>query len=119
MFYLCDRRACDRCESECKHTKDIHHAVNFEKCEGGEFWEKDPRPVLIFKTDVLLSKETTKKVREELRRQLDEGLILVDRLITEIQIKEDSEGKIVICQTEASKEDLHHVTVKDILNYYG
>lgn len=30
IFYLCDRRACEHCSPECKHTTDVRHAVNFE-----------------------------------------------------------------------------------------
>ena len=30
VLYLCDRRACETCHSNCEHTNDISHAVNFE-----------------------------------------------------------------------------------------
>lgn len=45
ILYLCDRKACENCNSECKHTTDIQHAVNFEQyhadgVEAGDFWEK-------------------------------------------------------------------------------
>ena len=40
-LYLCDRKACEHCSPECRHTTDIYHAVNFEKCDGGGYWEKD------------------------------------------------------------------------------
>lgn len=30
ILYLCDRRACDKCNSACEHTSDIEHAVNFQ-----------------------------------------------------------------------------------------
>ena len=29
-LFLCDRRACDTCRPECRHTADIRHAVNFK-----------------------------------------------------------------------------------------
>ena len=29
-LYLCDRRACNHCSPECRHTTDITHAKNFE-----------------------------------------------------------------------------------------
>lgn len=29
VLYLCDRRACNHCRPECKHTTDPRHAVNF------------------------------------------------------------------------------------------
>lgn len=30
IFYICDRKKCKRCNSECKHTSDIIHAANFK-----------------------------------------------------------------------------------------
>lgn len=30
VFYVCDRRACEKCDPDCKYTSDITHAVNFE-----------------------------------------------------------------------------------------
>ena len=30
VLYLCDRRKCDRCNPECKHTEDVRHAKHFE-----------------------------------------------------------------------------------------
>lgn len=47
ILYLCDRKACENCSSECKHTTDIRHAINFQQyhadgVEAGDFWEKEP-----------------------------------------------------------------------------
>lgn len=48
VFYLCDRRACESCNSiadgECKHTTDIGHAKNFELIGNG-FFEKEIPPL--------------------------------------------------------------------------
>ena len=46
ILYLCDRKACEICNEECKHTSDIRHAINFEQdhadgVEVGNFWEKE------------------------------------------------------------------------------
>ena len=30
IFYICDRKKCKRCNSDCKHTSDINHAANFK-----------------------------------------------------------------------------------------
>ena len=30
IFYLCDRRACEKCNPECKLTDDARHAKNFQ-----------------------------------------------------------------------------------------
>lgn len=44
VLYFCDRRACEHCSYPlCKHTRDICHAVNFEKNLGGAYWEKEKR----------------------------------------------------------------------------
>ena len=29
VFYLCDRKACNKCSDACRYTSDIRHAVNF------------------------------------------------------------------------------------------
>lgn len=39
VLYLCDRRACSCCNSECTHTSDITHAADFYN-ENGDFWQK-------------------------------------------------------------------------------
>lgn len=38
VFYLCDRRKCENCSSDCTHTSDIRHAVNFRM--NGEVFEE-------------------------------------------------------------------------------
>lgn len=44
VFYLCDKRACDRClpysEMVCRHTADVRHAKNFQLC-GDAFMEQE------------------------------------------------------------------------------
>ena len=40
VFFLCDRRACERCgTSPCSHTEDIRHAANFHLDALGNYWE--------------------------------------------------------------------------------
>lgn len=43
VLYLCDRRACKKCQPYCKHTKDITHAERFELFDlaEGVFIEKE------------------------------------------------------------------------------
>ena len=44
VLYICDRKACENCSEECRHTSDIDHAVNrydfngrmFQLIEGGD-----------------------------------------------------------------------------------
>lgn len=44
IFYLCDRKKCDECHEECKHTSDESHAKNKGKQMdfkpiGADLWE--------------------------------------------------------------------------------
>jgi nitrate reductase beta subunit len=39
VYYLCDRRACERCFEDCCATTDISHAVNFHRTELGGYCE--------------------------------------------------------------------------------
>ena len=52
ILYLCDRKACENCHEECKHTENIDHAIHrydlngrmFEAIETGfkvGFFEKE------------------------------------------------------------------------------
>lgn len=39
VLYLCDRRACKKCSyPRCSHTRDIHHAKNFSRGRGGDYF---------------------------------------------------------------------------------
>ena len=41
VFFICDRRACEPCRNEqCKFTRMIEHAANFETI-GDAYWEKE------------------------------------------------------------------------------
>ena len=31
ILYICDRKKCENCSPDCKHTKDIKHAKHFER----------------------------------------------------------------------------------------
>ena len=39
VLYLCDRKKCKHCHTECKHTDDIKHAITFERI-GNYYFEK-------------------------------------------------------------------------------
>lgn len=49
VFFLCDRKQCENCSPECRHTTDVSHAVNFHQLEivdgcvnaDGGYWEGD------------------------------------------------------------------------------
>jgi MinD superfamily P-loop ATPase len=41
IVYLCDRDGCAVCSSDCNHTSDIAHAINFEQVAPGKYAEKD------------------------------------------------------------------------------
>ena len=34
VLYICNRKKCPNCSDECKHTKDVRYAKNFELVEG-------------------------------------------------------------------------------------
>lgn len=42
IFYLCDRKACEKCHEECHHTSDIKHAVHRDDLEGRMFELQGP-----------------------------------------------------------------------------
>lgn len=57
VFYICDRKKCERCSSECLHTSDYKHAANktvipkdlsisFKMDQFGSLWEKEPKNTL-------------------------------------------------------------------------
>jgi len=31
IYYICNRKRCDKCSIECRHTSDIRHSVNYRK----------------------------------------------------------------------------------------
>ena len=37
FLYLCDQKACENCNGECRHTSDIEHAVNRDCFDGCMF----------------------------------------------------------------------------------
>ena len=47
ILYICDRKKCEDCFEECRHTSDKDHAVNpefdrrrFKEDESGNYWEQ-------------------------------------------------------------------------------
>ena len=73
-LYLCDRRSCEDCGSDCKHTTDIEHAKNFELDEAGNYVER-AHPIVVFKTNCMLPSEIQNKIREKLKQQVAEGVV--------------------------------------------
>ena len=37
FLYLCDQKACENCNGECRHTSDIDHAVHRHSFNGCRF----------------------------------------------------------------------------------
>ncbi len=110
ILYLCDQRTCEKCNStrdgdQCKHTVDISHAKNFVVDADGNYWEKESKPLLVFKADRLLKREVIDRIRNDIKRQIDEGLVLVDGSITEIKFKQDRYGLMLVCQAEEVKNE--------------
>ena len=68
IFYICDRRKCERCYDECYLTRDIDHAVMFYKNERGDYIERLTVPKAIHKDEQLtelLIKELQELKEEE------------------------------------------------------
>lgn len=40
VLFLCDRRACEKCNPDCTHTTDITHAADFATTVHGDFFQK-------------------------------------------------------------------------------
>lgn len=59
VFYLCDRKACNNCHEECKHTSDIRHAVNFYQPH-----ELDPDKSAYFELEMVDGKKKEKENEE-------------------------------------------------------
>lgn len=55
IFYICDRKKCEHCNSECKYTSDVTHAAHFESIDRvadgqiigatNDYFEKDPTSI--------------------------------------------------------------------------
>lgn len=41
VAYLCDRKKCEVCHEECRHTLDIRHAVNFRRVHADKYIEME------------------------------------------------------------------------------
>lgn len=41
VYFVCDRRKCEKCSENCHHTKDVRHAKNFtlSSLKSNSFWE--------------------------------------------------------------------------------
>jgi hypothetical protein len=66
--------------------------------------EKEKKPLLVMKADRPLKKEVIDRNRNELKQQIEEGLVVVDGSITEIKVKHDSDGQLLVCQAELVEE---------------
>ena len=43
VAFLCDREKCEQCNNDdCQHTKDIIHAISFDKIDNTKYIEKTP-----------------------------------------------------------------------------
>lgn len=77
-LYLCDRKACAKCNSECRHTDGISHAKNFAVEIDGSYWEQE-RGATILRPNVRLSKKKINEIRDDIARQLqlNQGFFVV------------------------------------------
>lgn len=90
ILYLCDRKACEHCSPECKYTADISHAKNFERGQiDNETYIEQFLPLFVFKTDAILCHEVKQRVREELARQVETGVVFCDGTLEPVVIDGD------------------------------
>lgn len=53
ITYICDGKKCEHCSSECTHTTDINHAVNFRKVADDTYEEVDSRNTIDLKNRII------------------------------------------------------------------
>lgn len=60
IFYVCDKRACEKCTPVCRYTTDIRHAANFRVMADGSMWENhdDAPEGMIFCDDLQTGRRT-------------------------------------------------------------
>jgi len=102
VLYLCDQKACDHCSPECKHTADISHAKHFERGYDGETYVETVVPLFVFKANTLLKANVKQRIREELLKQAETGVIFCDGMLEPIAIDGDL-YTISITKKEVSK----------------
>lgn len=89
-LYLCDRRQknCKAigCGSECQHTTDIRHAKNFELGLDGITMIERTHPLVIFKVNELIPNRVLQQIREELVKQVADGVVLCDAIVKPVII---------------------------------
>ena len=77
VLYLCDRRACKKCDLECRHTRDILHAENFELIDSS-FWETNqPKKPTKQKAPIIDSLEAAAKELEFIKDKMQEYFVLL------------------------------------------
>ena len=93
IFYLCDRRACEKCSGECKHTEDVRHAVNFEM--QGDAMEEVEVEVTIEDTIEVhdaISEERLAKIKECMAKLVDANRKTIG--LPQVSIKCDSPAEL-------------------------
>lgn len=90
VLYLCDKRqdGCKTtsCGSDCHHTLDIRHAKNFELGLDGLTMIEKTNPLVIFECKALIPKRVLKQIREELVKQVADGVVLCDAIVKPVAI---------------------------------
>ena len=77
ILYLCDRRTCEKCSPECRHTTDITHARNFELGLDGMSWIEVPQVIAFLEINTLLKKSDIQKIRNNIDEQMQTGVVLL------------------------------------------
>ncbi len=81
VLYSCDLKACDSCpHTECKHTSDISHAVNFERLGNNHWFEKErpmSKDILIVQVHTNLTNFDLKRFKEDLCEMKESGVVVL------------------------------------------
>lgn len=93
VLYSCDLKACDPCpHTECKHTSDISHAVNFEMVGNNHWFEKErpmSKDILIVQVYKNLTYFDLKRFQEDLCKMKESGVVVLPSWSELIEVVDD------------------------------
>lgn len=93
VLYSCDLKACDPCpHTECKHTSDISHAVNFERVGNNHWFEKErsmSKDILIVRVYKKLTYFDLKRFQEDLCKMKESGVVVLPSWSELIEVVDD------------------------------
>lgn len=101
IFYICDRLACEKCESMCTHTSDPSHAKNFYPLDG-DLWEYDTAAPITIQT----VPELDSKIIEHLAKSDEVVKLMIPRETVYSLIYEEKTQMLHIIVPQIKSEDI-------------